>query len=187
VQANVFEIGVAVVNGGFYHNTIWNPEGDNGSALATCANNFRVENNLFYGGTTHRCDGLNNNLQITDASWFEDVNNWNFQLTENRTAPDVGVTEDILGYTRADPPTAGAYEFGGSTAIIPVNQIKSQADYSLKFFYLSGASNTSSMCPEGTSVRPIYNYTGKRWNLWLTPEGYSFLPNGWYIVMCSKP
>lgn len=111
--SNIFEVGRDVSRGGFYHNTVWNPTQDPGAAFVYCPNDtFPFENNLYYIGTTHRAKGAQNNVIIGDSTWFKDVGQGDFRLNTNHTVPAIQrVSVDINGAVRANPPTAGAFEF----------------------------------------------------------------------------
>jgi hypothetical protein len=107
-----FEVGDNATTGGIYHNTVWNPAHDSAEQLAKCFNDFPIENNTYHSGEFDSCTGLNNNIQIQDSTAYVSVGNINFHLTQNRTVPKVDTASvDIDGNTRANPPSAGAYEF----------------------------------------------------------------------------
>lgn len=114
---NTFDIGVSVVHGMVAHNTVWNPAKDAAYSFAVCKTDYTFANNLYLNGTVHRCASQENNVQIADSSWFESVGSYDFRLTENRTAPSVGVDVDLYGATRGSPPTVGAIEWGQGTVI----------------------------------------------------------------------
>lgn len=108
---NVFEVGQSVSTGGIFHNTVWNPTGDAANAFTVCSNNYRIENNLYVKGTTHRCASQTNN-SVVDASWFQNVGAYDFRLAANHTVPTIpDVTDDIFGNQRPGTPSAGAFEF----------------------------------------------------------------------------
>jgi hypothetical protein len=117
-NVNMFEIGQDVTNGGLDHNTIWNPAQANTGTMFYCPNSvYPLRNNLFYHGTTRRAAGAANNTTVADSSWFVSVGSKDFRLTQNRTQPSVGVTQDIRRLARANPPTVGAYEFAPSAVV----------------------------------------------------------------------
>jgi hypothetical protein len=117
VGDNVFEIGQSVASGGCWHNTVWNITQNPGNALTVCSNDYSIANNLYVTGTLHRCTGQTNNLAV-DETWFADVAAYDLHLVENHTVPAVGdVLEDIEGNPRADPPSAGAFEYSPASVL----------------------------------------------------------------------
>lgn len=111
--ANIFEIGRDVDNGGYYHNTLWNPAQATNGTVVYCPNDaFPFENNLYLNGSLHRAAGARNNTKIEDASWFVDAAGYDFHLASDRTAPPIpAVSHDAECKTRNTPPSAGAFEF----------------------------------------------------------------------------
>jgi hypothetical protein len=110
---NIFEIGRDVENGGYFHNTLWNPAQSSSGTVVYCPNDlFPFENNLYLNGSLHRAAGARNNVQADDASWFIDVVGYDFRLQSNHTVPAVDeVNYDADCEERNDTPSAGAYEY----------------------------------------------------------------------------
>lgn len=105
------------IHGGIYHNTIYSLY-DNAS-VAVCNSALPIKNNLYINGSTNRCSSFSGNL-VASASWFINPAGYDFHLTANHTVPSVGVTEDLFGTARANPPSAGAYEYRVLTTVRPV-------------------------------------------------------------------
>jgi hypothetical protein len=109
---NVIDVGQDVSSGGIFHNTIWNAEQRGTEALVVCSNQYPFENNIYVQGTTHRCNGLQNNIQVQDSSVFISVGKHDFHLKEDKPVPAVTyVQEDLDGKNRGTPASAGAYEY----------------------------------------------------------------------------
>lgn len=104
------------VHGGVYHNTIYSLY--NNASVAVCNSALPIRNNLYINGATNRCGSFSSNL-LASASWFVNPFTYDFHLTANHTVPSAGVSKDILGRARADPPSAGAYEYATSNAVKP--------------------------------------------------------------------
>ena len=100
----------STLHGGFLHNTVFNPY-TGGNAFAVCYSAFPVRNNIYVSGTTHRCKSQRDNV-VAAVSLFADPAAYDFRMKENRTVPAIdGLDRDVDGRARANPPTAGAYEY----------------------------------------------------------------------------
>jgi hypothetical protein len=108
-------MGSTIRDGFVCHNTLWNPE--QSSVLVSCASSVINKNNLYLNGS--QGGGITaNNIRIGNGSWFEDVNNYNFRLTQNRPVARIPqVTEDIEGKPRPVQTSAGAFEFTSAAAL----------------------------------------------------------------------
>jgi hypothetical protein len=118
---NTFDIGMSVTDGVIAHNTVWNPAKSPDYAFAVCKTSITFANNLYATGSVHRCASQKNNQIIADSTWFRSVGAFDFRLRQNRTVPSAGITFDITGATRSDPPSAGAFEY--RTAAVRGQQI----------------------------------------------------------------
>jgi hypothetical protein len=129
------------IHGGFFHNTIYNPY-TGGAAFAVCNSALPVKNNIYVSGTTNRCASQSNNL-VADASWFINPATFDFHLKANHTVTSVaGVDQDIEEHGRANPSTAGAFEFGSTSCSYTI----SPASITLGSGTGSGSVNVTSGC-----------------------------------------